>query len=196
MDNNKIDSIVQNIQDNDVIMVDSTLPLTKSSEIEMMEIDNENDVIELKRTVSGRFVISEYTMKDNFNISYEPTKDSNYSMTNELNKLMESSTKQSNEINQINQSNEILIDSYIDEEISSYHGLYNTKELFQIACINYGELFSCFNELYNFILSKSEFDGTYYRFKIIKEDHRVIIVMRDIKSIADTVYKYHQLKYI
>ncbi len=178
MDKNKPEPIV----DNDVIMSEvQTIP---SSEVEMMEIDD-NDTIQIKRTVSGRFTITEIIEKDNYNISCESISDQNQN-----NKVCEN-------INHVEQfPSDTLIDSFIDEEFSSYYSLNQTRELFQIACLNYGDVFNSYQELYGFIGFKSEFDGTYYRFKMLKENYKVTVVMRDIKSITDTIYKYHILRYI
>ncbi len=182
MDKNKPDSII----DNDIIM--SEVQTTPNQEIEMMEIEND-DSIQIKRTVSGRFTITEIIEKNNYNISCESMNYNNQSQNSNNNNFVKSESMEQF-------PNDTLIDSFIDEEFSSYYSLNQAKECFQIACLNYGEIFNSYQELYTFISFESEFDGMYYRFKMIKEDHRVTVVMRDINSITDTVYKYHILRYI
>ena len=52
-------------------------------------------------------------------------------------------------------------------------------------------IFKTYNELYIYIKNNLEYNGTHYKFKIIKDYYTVIIIMSQLNLIIDTIYKYY-----
>jgi hypothetical protein len=73
-------------------------------------------------------------------------------------------------------------DEYDDMDISSSNSLSSIDEYFK---------FYTYIELYNYIESKTIFDGTYYNYSMNKDNHNVTFRMRDFRKIVDNVMHYH-----
>lgn len=74
---------------------------------------------------------------------------------------------------------------------NSYSRNLSPSPKFVIDCVNCKIIFKSDDHLVEYIESNSSFDGEYYRFPMNKGFYKIMMVMRDVISIADTILKYH-----
>ena len=88
----------------------------------------------------------------------------------------------SNDISLIN-----LTDNNINKKIFNKKWKKN-KNKFKI---NSNLIFSDIYIFYEYIKSESIFDGYFWKFLLIKDNYKIIFMMRTIELIYETIYNYH-----